>query len=67
MIDELMQRLQDPEATFTSAEVRELLEDKRQRQVEEAKRSAYTILQMIRSDNPLEVTHGTEQEAQAGV
>ena len=55
MIDELMQRLQDPDATFTSAEVRELIEDKRQRQVEEAKRSAYTILQMIRNDNPLEV------------
>lgn len=63
MIDELMERLQDPEATFTTDEVKELLADKQRRQVEEAKRSAYTILQMIRSDNPLEVRHGTEQEA----
>lgn len=68
MIDELMERLQDPDATFTSAEVRELLEDKRQKQVEEAKKSAYAVLQMIKKDNPWEVMrHGTEQEAQAGV
>lgn len=57
MMEELRERLQEPEATFTASEVQEMLEAKRNQQVQEAAVAAHKVLQMIREDGHLKVRH----------
>lgn len=89
-IDDLKERLQDPEATFTSAEVQQLIEHTErealkdiynQSRIAVATQHAQAGLAVTHAcaeqllaawsndttPNLVEVRHGTEQEAQAGV
>lgn len=56
-IDNLKERLKDPNATFTAAEVNALLKERQEQKIKQVQQEAHTILELIRADNPWEVSY----------